>query len=763
MTITRNVAFFTGASPTNNAGYWVTDGTVAGTSEITTSAFDPLATLVVFHTAYTNAIDTSGNVAGGLWVSDGTAAGTIEVGGLKNQGIAGAGSGFGASSFISYRGEVLFRAQDTTLHSGLWITDGTAAGTTEIGGLNDRGVNGASAAGFVPVDFVAFDGKIYFHGADSSNNGGLWVTDGTASGTTEIGGLHNGGVAGAPASGLSLFSSAVANGQLFFSSIDANSKVGLWVSDGTAAGTSEIGGVADLAVNDVGTGARGLNPDNLVQFNGDVFFTGSDSAGGLGLWTSDGTASGTFELGGLKDQGITGASANGLAPTDIVRLGNRLVFNGADTAGGEGLWVTDGTVAGTFEVGGRNDQNVVGANANGLQPVGLAVLNGMVLFSGLDSQAHTGLWETDGTAAGTIELGGLRDQAIFGVNANGLQPSSIATPSTVTATSDFNGDFYSDVLWRNSSGGLSDWSMNAGSIVSGGALTQGGVAVNPDASWSVAGIADFDGNGEADMLWRNTNGVLADWSMNGRTIVWSNALTASGAVVTPDASWSIVGLGDFNGDSSADILWRNTSDELSEWQMNGSTVINGGDVTSAGIAVRPDASWSVVGIGDFNGDGRKDILWRNTSGEVTEWQMNGSTITSSGDLTSGDVSVRPDASWSVAGIGDFNGDGNSDILWRNSNGSLSEWLMNGSTIVSSGSVASGGIAVEPDTSWHIVEIGDFNGDGRSDILWRNDNGAMSEWLMNGTTIAQAITPSSSGGAVSPNATWSTQAKPTNFG
>ncbi|MBV8791886.1 MAG: hypothetical protein JO237_07500 [Pseudolabrys sp.] len=63
----------------------------------------------------------------------------------------------------------------------------------------------------------------------------------------------------------------------------------------------------------------------------------------------------------------------------------------------------------------------------------------------------------------------------------------------------------------------------------------------------------------------------------------------------------------------------------------------------------------------------------------------------------------------------------------------------------------------------FVQVGDYNGDGSSDILWRNDSGAMAEWLMNGTTISQALTPTSGGSALSPGATWSPQEKPTNFG
>jgi hypothetical protein len=70
--------------------------------------------------------------------------------------------------------------------------------------------------------------------------------------------------------------------------------------------------------------------------------------------------------------------------------------------------------------------------------------------------------------------------------------------------------------------------------------------------------------------------------------------------------------------------------------------------------------------------------------------------------------------------------------------------------------------VSPDSTWHIIETGDFNGDARTDLLWRNDNGAVAEWLMNGGLITSSFNPNVNGVNVSPDTTWHTQAKPTDF-
>src|SRR5262249_17326033 len=73
--------------------------------------------------------------------------------------------------------------------------------------------------------------------------------------------------------------------------------------------------------------------------------------------------------------------------------------------------------------------------------------------------------------------------------------------------------------------------------------------------------------------------------------------------------------------------------------------------------LNPDASWNVAGIADFNADGMADVLWRQTGGGLSLWQMGGSTVTASKALTYNGSAVAPDASWNVAAVGDFNADG----------------------------------------------------------------------------------------------------------
>jgi hypothetical protein len=104
-----------------------------------------------------------------------------------------------------------------------------------------------------------------------------------------------------------------------------------------------------------------------------------------------------------------------------------------------------------------------------------------------------------------------------------------------------------------------------------------------------------------------------------------------------------------------------------------------------------------VGIGDFNGDGKSDVLWRHSTNGVNRiWLMNGATV-----LSDPVINVDANLSWKVVGAGDFNGDKKSDILWRNSaTGQNRLWLMNTATITSKSPLITAN-----DTKWQIVGNG----------------------------------------------------------
>jgi FG-GAP-like repeat/FG-GAP repeat len=161
------------------------------------------------------------------------------------------------------------------------------------------------------------------------------------------------------------------------------------------------------------------------------------------------------------------------------------------------------------------------------------------------------------------------------------------------------------------------------------------------------------------------------------------------APVTTD--WHVQGVGDFNGDFNSDFLWRQDgSGQVYLWEMNGQQVQAEGAVTHAPVT----NDWHVQGVGDFNGDGNSDVLWRQDgSGQVYVWEMNGQQVQAEGPV----VRLPVPSDWHVESVNDFNGDGNSDILWRQDSGQVYVWEMNGQQVQAEGPVAHAPVT----TDWHI--------------------------------------------------------------
>jgi glucuronoarabinoxylan endo-1,4-beta-xylanase len=253
-------------------------------------------------------------------------------------------------------------------------------------------------------------------------------------------------------------------------------------------------------------------------------------------------------------------------------------------------------------------------------------------------------------------------------------------------------------------------------------------AIVPGSDWQIYGTGDFDGDGSSDILWRNTNGTVSLWLMSDGKIRSVPTLP-----FVPGGEWQIQGTGDFNGDGSSDILWRNVNGTVALWLMR----VGGGGT----ILAQPDlpvllgSEWQIQGTGDFNHDHRSDIVWRNSQGTVMVWLMGNAGMI----LAQQQLSIAPGDDWQIQGTGDFNGDGTSDILWRNTDGTVSLWLMLQGAIWS---VPTLPFVLGED--WQIQGAGDFNGDGASDILWRNTNGTVGFWLMTvgggGTVSARLVVP-----------------------
>jgi hypothetical protein len=301
------------------------------------------------------------------------------------------------------------------------------------------------------------------------------------------------------------------------------------------------------------------------------------------------------------------------------------------------------------------------------------------------------------------------------MEAIGYQPAPVAT--------DFTGVGMSDILWQQSGGSVAIWTMN------GTNPTAINVVGDAGSSWHIIDTGAFFGGVDADLLWQNDNGSVAIWEMNGSNVV-ATAVVGN----NPGPTWHVVSTGDFSGTGQSDILWQNNDGTVAIWDMNGF------NVTSETIITSPGSDWHIVGTGDFNGDGKSDILWQDNDGSVAIWEMNGSTKAA--------VSIigNPGPSWHVVGTGDFNGDGFLGIVWQNTDGTVAIWEMNGLNVTSTAIIGN-----NPGPAWHIAGVGDYNGDGKSDILFQNANGQAAIWEMNDFTVV-----STSLVGANPGTTWQIQ-------
>jgi ELWxxDGT repeat protein len=394
------------------ADLWVTDGTVGGAVKLHRfgdAQVGPRALATVGDRLFFLATEGGEEV----WSSDGTVAGTRAVTSFAPE------RPFATPPWLKPISNRVYFVADDGLHGReLWRTDGTAAGTlrltelvekdpfpfweptflVEVGGTvvfatrdglwTTRGTPGSTAplplpCGHCEIDMrtgtglVESGGKVFFLLREGSRLG-LWITDGGAAGTRRIRDLCEGTSCAGDLR-------AWKGGVLLV--VETREQKEIWLSDGTAGGTRPFTHL---------TGARVADPVETAEVGGDLFFLAEGQS--QGLWVRDGEGGKTRPVYTLP------AAGSGSTPSLLTAFREKLLFRASDGSGSR-LWSSAGTAETTIPV------DLPGIEWSEIQD--LLPAAGVIFFQVRGDDGVYKLWRTDGTAQGTVQLAELPARAVM--------------------------------------------------------------------------------------------------------------------------------------------------------------------------------------------------------------------------------------------------------------------------------------------------------------------------------------------------------------
>jgi len=240
----------------------------------------------------------------------------------------------------------------------------------------------------------------------------------------------------------------------------------------------------------------------------------------------------------------------------------------------------------------------------------------------VDSSDHLRLWQI--TSGGTV--------AHSCVAAADIDPKW-----NFLAILDIDNDGIDDVLWQ----------LDDGRVIA--LLMDGCNAPSPlylsfptDPSWTFSGTGHLGGLNPAGLFWTDAG--------SSHVIVWavskSGSVTQSSILSAAQNGWNLCAVADFNGDQDADLLWRNPADNTLVIWLKGASGYAAATVTAvqpgvfgssdgifvngfdtAGNAAPPlDSDWTILAAADYDGDGKADLLLANTAGDSAVWLLDGASV-----------------------------------------------------------------------------------------------------------------------------------------
>ncbi len=611
---------------------------------------------------------------------------TTSAGGSASKGTIFEMTPTGTVTILHSFGDGTVTNDGATPEAGLLLAnDGNFYGTTSAGGSAGKGaIFQMKPGGAVTIVHSFSDGSVTNDGATPYSTL-IQGSDGDLYGTTAAGGSASEGTA---------FKTTLAGTYTLLHSF----------GDGTVAGDGEepmAGLVAGAAGNYYGTtfaggtGGRGvvyrISPNGTVKLlhtfgDGTVTNDGAAPEAPLILGADDNFYGTTIDNDTNADGTVFEITTAGVV-TILHTFGDGTVTNDGKVPAAALIQGIDGNFYGTTTLGGSANKGAAfELTTTGALTILHSFGDGTVTNDGETPEASLFQY-SDASFYGTTKVG-------TGTSTGGTVFRLAAGTTTAAHRFDFNGDGDDDLLFQNSNGQTLVWDMNGQAI-----KTTGATFTTVAPPWHTAAVADINADGHPDLLWWNSStGQCLFWEMTGTLGTTVLQYEPSFASIS-DTHWHPVSMADFDGDGHPDILWENFSTgQLLIWYMNGNTIKKYGSA----FATLP-ANWIIAGTADFNLDGHPDLLLENTkTGQVLVWYLTGALGTTI--LTYGSTfATVSDTNFSVVSTGDMNGDGHPDLTWHDkSTGATEVWLMGGSlgTTVSS---YGGNIGSVP-TTWSIVGV-----------------------------------------------------------
>ena len=393
-----------------------------------------------------------------LWKTDGTATSLVKD-------IHPGTGGSSVDVMVGVQGKVYFRADDGTLGSELWSSDGTEAGTSLV-----KDVLPGSGSGN-PNDLKIFKNRVLFNASVIFYENYPWISNGTETGTTPIHNLVPGNAGSAPAP-----EAALLNGKVIFSAETSTEGIEPWVSDGTPGGT--------MILKDVLPGQLSSRAEGFTRLGSAVLFNAYAPDSGRELWITDGTPGGTTLLKdllpGLPSSNLMQLTAVDGMPGGVGPAQTLVFFVTSDPTSGFWLWKTDGTAQGTQRVEAafsfidtlvagvgrlylsasqtpyngdidmelwKSDGTAAGTTrvkdilpgAMASYPSDMVFHNGLLYFRANDGVHGYELWKSDGTEAGTLMLKNINAPDEYGNDPSSSPRNLTALGSKIVFAAEING------------------------------------------------------------------------------------------------------------------------------------------------------------------------------------------------------------------------------------------------------------------------------------------------------------------------------------